>query len=268
MRRLLHSLRYIKAAWFIDIKQIMVYPVTFWSAFLSSPLWAVTQIAFIETIFLQTDSFLGYTKFDNYILYGTYKVTQSLGYLFFFVKLYELRFSIKGEGNESFDYVLIKPIDAQLYSTVGKLWISAWSSIIVGVIMVWYGVSHGSYTFSLFQIGMYGMHILFGMIMMYFIYLVVQMLMFWLEDLQAGDSIYYSLHEFAKYPYQLYQGYFGIFINILFPITLLGSIPSAFLLGRIPPYMVVVYMVMMVVLFLVTRMLWKVSVKRYSSSSS
>lgn len=257
--------------WFsfiIDMKRLFVYPVSFWFTFITIPFFSLVQIVFLETIYSQTNVFAGYTKFEAYVLFGTFKIVQSLGFLFFYNRLSEFKSLIRGEDYETFDSALTKPVDSQIYTTLGKYNIGNISSVIVGICIVWYGIHNGNIHISYLNILPYLFLIFLGTCIMYLTFLFLNTLSFWAEEFQATEGLWDVYQNLGRNPTKLYSGFFGIIFNVLVPITLMSGIPSNVLLGKMPIITVAIYSGIIFGLFILTRLFWKFSLKKYSSFSS
>lgn len=261
-------LSYYRLSFVFDLKANLAYPTTFWMTSLSVPLWVLVQALFIETIYGQTENFLGYTKYENYVLFGTYKLVQSIAYFFFYVRLWDLKDKIRGSSDWSLDMMLLKPIDSQLFATTGKFWLGSLSSLFVGVAIIAYGLLQEPHRIHVINLITYLWIVLMGVFLLYFIFLFIQTSIFWLEYMDVGESLWVTFQDFGMYPKHVYQGGLGLFLNILIPITLMGSIPVDFLFGRMPLWAIFSYSLVILILFLLTRMYWLYSIKKYASFSS
>lgn len=252
----------------LDLKHLIAYPASFWLTSFTIPLYSLLQIVFIETIFAQTNNLLGYTKYQGYILMGTFRIVQSLAYLVFYNRLQEFRHLLRGDGQETFDMALIKPINTLLYTTLGKYNFGNIVTFLVGVLIVNYGLAHETITANTFSLPGYIALILMGVFLVYITFLLLQTLLFWLTDSQVLESLWESYQDFGQYPTRLYQGGFNLLFNFVLPITLMGAIPTDYLLGRLPIYWLGIYGLIILFLFLFAKWFWDVSIKRYSSFSS
>lgn len=252
----------------LDLKSLIAYPQTFWFAIFTIPLWSLLQILFIETIYGQVDSFLGYSKFENYVLFGTYKIVQSLAVTLFIVQLDELTDRIRGDDKWSFDMMLLKPIDSQVFSTMGRIWFGSWTALAVGAAMVIYGLVQEPHVITIPAILTYIMTIFLATFFFYLIYFFIQTWLFWFEYLQVGETLWFNLQDIGQYPRNLYRGWAGILFNIVFPVTLAAAVPSDFLLGRLPWWHLGLYVVIVGILAIGARKFWQFSIKKYSSYSS
>jgi ABC-type uncharacterized transport system permease subunit len=227
-------LNYYRLNLIFDLKANIAYPTTFWFASLAIPFWVSVQILLIETIYGQTETFLGYSKYENYVLFGTFKLVQSTATVFFMQQLYELADKIRGISGKSFDAILIKPIDSQLYATTGKYWFGSISAALAGVGMVVYGLVHEPHLISFSGWAMYVSTVLLGVFLLYILYLFIQTWIFWFEYLEIGLDLWFTFQGFGQYPRGLYTGWASGILNIVIPITLMAGVPVDFLFGRIP----------------------------------
>jgi ABC-2 type transport system permease protein len=260
--------RYFAISFVMDLKSNIAYPSTFWFAVTTIPLWGLLQILLIEMIYGQTNSFLGYTKYENYVLFGTWQLVQSLAIFFFSVRLEDLSEKVRGTSDWSLDMMLLKPLDSQLFATTGKYWLGVTSSIMVGIGLIVYGLIHEPHAISIIQIITYLWTMGLGIFLLYLIYLFIQTWLFWFEYLEVGESLWFAFQSFGEYPRQLYHGGLGIVLNIVIPITLMASVPVELLFGKMPLYMLGVYTLIVAILFGLTRWFWQYSIKKYSSFSS
>lgn len=260
--------KFYKLNFYLDIKSLIAYPSTFWLAITTIPLWSLLQIVFIETIYGQVDSFLGYTKFENYVLFGTYKMVQSLAVIFFMVQLEELTERIRGNDNWSLDMMLLKPIDSQIFATMGRFWFGSISSVLVGVAMIYYGLTFEPHIFGIASVMAYFVVVLLAIVLLYLIYLFIQTWLFWFEYLQVGQQLWFTIQEMGQYPRGLYRGSLGALMNIVLPITICAAVPVDMLFGRMPLYYLLMFAMIVGTLSLLTRRFWQYSIKKYSSFSS
>lgn len=252
----------------LDWRSLVAYPGTFWIAITTIPLWSLIQVAFIETIYGQVESFLGYTRYENYVLFGTYKIVQSLAVTLFMVNLEELTQRIRGTDMWSFDMMLLKPIDSQIFATMGRVWFGSLAALGVGVGMVVYGLVNGSQSITVINLLLYLVTIGIGIVLFYLIYFFIQTWLFWFEYLQVGETLWFTIQDMGQYPRNLYRGWLGILLNIVVPVTVAASVPADILLGRGSGWGLLTAALSVGVLFYLTRSFWKYSIKKYASVSS
>jgi ABC-2 type transport system permease protein len=246
----------------------MAYPGTFWFATTTIPLWSLLQIAFIETIYGQMDSFLGYSRYENYVMFGTYKIVQSLAVTLFMVQLEDLTERIRGGEILSLDMILLKPVDSQIMATLGRIWYGSFGALLVGVAMVLYGLGHEPHLVTLSSVAMYLAAIILATILLYILYFFIQTWLFWFEYLQGGETLWFTLQDVGQYPRNLYKGGLGVLLNIVVPVTMVASLPLDLLIGRESVWVLTGLGLVVAILFYLSRLFWQYSIKKYSSFSS
>ena len=259
---------YLKRTFVLELKETIAYPASFWMVVVTIPLYAVVQIVFLETIYGQTSNFASYTKYEAYILFGTFMMVQAIGHIFFYNRLVMLKELIRGDGQESFDLALTKPIDAQIFATLGRFSFGSIVPFFVTVFIVVYGMIHQSQTLNIFNFAAYVFVVLIGVLISYLVLLFCSTFLFWFPELQMADALWGHIVEFGKYPSHLYRGIAGILFNVVIPVTLMASIPVEFLLGKRSFTMLLIYAIITIVLFVLTRIFWQVAIKKYSGSGS
>lgn len=259
---------YLKKTLILELKKTIAYPASFWIVVMTIPLYSVIQIVFLETIYSHTSNFAGYTKYEGYILFGTFTLVQTIGHLFFYNRLAEIKGLIRGGEQESFDTALTKPIDAQIFTTIGRFSFGNIAPFLIVVLIVFYGLYHEHHLLNVLDISSYILVIFMGVMIFYLSLLFVSTFLFWIPELQMTEALWESFMSFGQYPSNLYHGALSVIFNLVIPITLMASVPVEFLFGREPLFMLFIYIAIVILLFLLTRLFWKVAIKKYSSFSS
>ena len=259
---------FLKISFTLNLKKMIAFPASFWLTFFTIPFYSLVQIVFVESIYGQTTDFAGYSKYEAYILFGTFRIVQGLGFLVFYNRLSELRALIRGDGEETFDMVLTKPIDAQLYSTVGGFNLGNLSSFAVGAFIVFFGVTKAGLHLNVLNIAAYLGLMMLGVFLMYVTFLLLSTLVFWFDNLEGTEGLWDAFQTYGQYPSALYHGTVGVIFNFVVPITLMAGLPVEILLGKIPLYMFLIYTFIIASLFLLSRAFWNFAIKKYSSFSS
>jgi ABC-2 type transport system permease protein len=261
-------IKYLKRMFVMEVKQLVAYPTSFWVAMLTVPLFTVVQIVFLETIYAQTESFAGYTKYEGYVLFGTFTMVQTLGYLFFYWRLADLKGMIRGDAQESFDTALLRPLDAQITTTIGRYNFGNIPPFLIAVFVVSYGFYMEPHLVSMLSIFHYVAIVLMAVALFYFTFLFASTFLFWFPELQMTEALWETILAYGQYPSALYQRTTGVIFNFILPLTIMASVPVDFLLGRKPIYYFWVYLSITIIIFLLTRWFWKVAIKNYSGFSS
>ncbi len=259
---------YLKMSFILELKKTLAYPTSFWIVVITIPLYSLIQIVFLESIYSQTSNFVGYTKYEAYVLFGTFTIVQTIGHLIFYNRLAEIKGLIRGGSQESFDVALTKPIDTQVFATLGKFNFGNIAPFFIALFIVMYGLSHEYHFLGAINILSYIFFVIMGVFVFYLTFLFFSTFLFLFPELQVTESLWDSIQSFGQYPSALYKGSIGAIFNLIIPITLMASVPVDFLLGKKPYQMFFVYVLVVFLLFFLTRLFWNKAIKSYSSSSS
>ena len=264
------TLAYLRRIFLLDIQQTLAYPASFWTVAITTPLFTLISLVFLEVIYGQTTTFLGYSRYEAYVLFGTFSLVQAIGHFYFFNRLIEFKrmVSVGSTSTESFDSVLTKPVDSQIIGTLGKLSLGNISPMIVSLGVVLYGLLREPHAIPWSGVVTYLLGIVLGVIIFYLLFLVISTVLFWHPQLRITDALADSLYAFGQYPSGLYQGGLSILFNLFLPLTLMASIPVEFLFGERQPIDILLYLALVLGLCLLARRFWQFAIKRYSSFSS
>jgi ABC-2 type transport system permease protein len=252
----------------MELKRTIAYPASFWIIALTIPLYSIIQIVFLETIYSQTSNFAGYTKYEAYVLFGTFEIVQTLGHIFFHLRLADLKSLIRGGSQDSLDNVLTKPIDAQIGATLGRFNFGNIAPFFIAIFIVLYGLTNESHLLGVLNITSYIILVVLGTFIFYLTFLFISTLLFWYPELQMSEALWESFQSLGQYPSGLYHGVVGVIFNLVIPITLMASIPVEFLLGNKSSAQLLLYIIIVAMLFIATRLFWTTAIKKYSSFSS
>ncbi len=263
MKRVLNFFRISFAQ---DLKQILMYPTSFWIVAVVIPLHSLARIVFLESIYSHTTNFIGYTKYEAYVLFGTYTIVQTLAHFGLYNRLSQLGSLVRGGGLESFDLALAKPIDSQIFGTLGRFNFGNITPFFVGVAIVVYGVWNQSVNIGIANVLQYLVVTVMGTLLFYLLFLFFNTFLFWQPDLQMTEYLFDAIQSFGQYPANLYSGASGIIFNVVLPVTLMAGIPTDFLFAKSSWPTFLMYLGIIALLFALTRMFWQVAVTKYASS--
>lgn len=261
-------LTYLKRAFVLEVKRTIIYPGSFWVTALTIPLYWLIQIGFLETIYSQTSNFVGYTKYEAYVLFGTFSVVQALGHMLLHPRLIELKSLVGGGSQESFDSSLVKPVDTQVLTTIGRFNFGNIGPLGIGIFVVLFGLSQVPHSIGILDIASYLFFICLGLAFFYLSLLSISTLLFWFPELQVVEALWEEFLSLGQYPTGLYRGSANVVLNIVVPITLMAAIPVEFLFGKISPYAIFMYTGIIISLFVLTRLFWNLAIRKYSGFSS
>lgn len=170
--------------------------------------------------------------------------------------------------NGAFDYVLLKPVDAQFLVSASRY--EPWKIVdLLGAIAL------AIYAFSLrggppAPLDLVAGMALFvaGCLAMYSLWLVCAAMAFWVVRLDNLVYLLGSIFDVARWPVQVFRGLWRIVFTFVVPVAVMTTFPAMALLGRGSARLVLGTLAGTAVMLAVGRLVWRVAIRNYTSASS
>ena len=204
---------------------------------------------------------------DQILLFiGTFVMLTGVYAGMFMINNFQLRGKIV---NGDLDLLLTKPMSLQFMATLRQADVTIFSvDVIAGLVMVAIAWSRLNIPLTLFHVGGYALFAALSCLVAYGLFLLPQILSFWLMNTSAIAEITDSFWDFNNMPMDIYTftiRQIGVFI---LPIFVISNFPPMFVLHKMPPvYLAWAFLLPVILLYLV-RLLWKRGLRSYSSASS
>jgi ABC-2 type transport system permease protein len=167
------------------------------------------------------------------------------------------------------DVLLTKPVSLQFMATLRQADVGLFGvDVIAGGIIIAVAWARLRIPVTLVTLGGFGLFVVTSVVVSYCLFLLPQILTFWLMNASAIAGITDSFWDFNNMPMGIYTAtiqQIGVFVLPIFVIT---NFPPLFLLGKMPPVYMAWGLVLPVLLMLATRLLWMRGVRSYDSASS
>jgi len=166
------------------------------------------------------------------------------------------------------DFVLLKPADAQFLVSTARfdIWKSI-DAIAAFVILGWAFSRLGhapSLTGALIAILLCGASTL----VLYSIWIMVVSAAFWVVRLDNLAYLFGSLFDFARWPVSVFRGALRIVFTFVIPLGLMTTYPAEALLGTLSLRTAALAITLASAFAVISRVVWKRAVGRYTSASS
>lgn len=204
---------------------------------------------------------------DEILLFiGTFVMLTGVYAGMFMINNFQLRTKIK---DGELDLLLTKPVSLQFMATLRQADMTIFSvDVIAGLVMVSIAWSRLSIPLTLYTVGGYLLACALSCVVAYGLFLLPQVLSFWLMNTSAIAEISDSFWDFNNMPMEIYPSTIRQVGVFLLPIFVITNFPPMVVLHKMPPvYAVWAFLLPVALLFLV-RGLWKKGLRSYSSASS
>lgn len=228
--------------------------------------YLLVKILYPVIIYRAGTNINGFTPDEFLVFIGTYIIITSIYAGFFMMNLYAFRNLVR-EGQ--LDLLIVKPVSLQFIATLRRSDIGLFLiDFSAGSVLVAVGLTRINLSLSLLDIFGYALFVAAGAIVGYAFFLIPQVLNFWFFNTGALVETIDSFWDFNNVPMVVYEKFIqniGVFIIPIFVIT---NFPALFLLKKLSPVFFVWGLLAPVIFLFLSRIVWKLALKNYSSASS
>jgi ABC-2 type transport system permease protein len=170
--------------------------------------------------------------------------------------------------NGAFDYVLLKPVDAQALVSASRYepWkiIDLLAAIGLVIYAFWLRGTTPAPLDVVAGIVLFGA----GCLAMYALWLVCAALAFWVVRLDNLTFLLGSIFDVARWPVQLFRGMWRFVFTFVIPVAVMTTFPAMALLGRGSARLTLATLGGTLLMLGVSRLVWRTAIRNYTSASS
>lgn len=232
-------------------------------------LWFVGQMVFIEVLFLYVNRIGDWSKWEVVLLVGTHQIIGQVFQAFFFVNVANVPELVR---TGKMDFMLLLPVDSQFAVSTRQFGFDNVINALVGVAIVVFSLVKLTVVPHAIQILLYVAAVALGVAIHYSIMFSLAALSFWIVRAQGLIYGYYNLFNIARYPDAVFprRKLFTIVFSWLIPVIVVANVPARILMRSFEQPLSLMLQLLGATLFvtLVTRTIWRLALRRYSSASS
>ena len=258
----------LRLAWIhlrVGVLNEMQYRANFFIQLVQSTVAVATGLIALAVIFDHTTDLNGWSRGELIVVMGVFTLVGGL-----------IGFAIEPNMGRvladihmgTFDYVLTKPADSQLLSSVRQfhLWRLVDAGVGLGVI-VW-GLIRLDGSSGPDELAGFALTLLAGFVLIYCLWLIVTAGAFWVVRMDQVQELFFGLYRAGQYPVTVYPIGLKLVLTYLVPIGFAVTVPAESLTGRLTWERVVATALFLVVVLIVTRLIWRAGTRRYAGASA
>ena len=205
----------------------------------------------------------GWTASQLLAVAGCYQVAQSL--LSVFVAPNVLRLSEYVQRGE-LDGMLLRPVDAQWLTTFRWLQPAALTGTFAGLALVVVGLSGEQITAARVATALlcFGC----GVVLLGAVWTNLAYLAFWFEAANFVHDLVIETFSAGRYPVTFFPPLVRALFVFVVPVGVASTLPVQAVVDGLPPWAAAAVVALTVLFVLLTRMHWRLAVRRYASASS
>ena len=270
MGEILREIRKHLLIYFLFIKNSLMaqmeYRFNFIGNFSMETGYLMVKLSYVVVVYRSGVAINGLTPDQILMFIGTFIALTGIYAGLFMLNNFGLRSKIK-DGD--LDLLLTKPISLQFMATLRQADLTIFSvDVIAGGILIVIAWARLAIPVDFYHVGGFMAFIVISALVSYSLFLLPQVLSFWLMNTSAIAEITDSFWDFNSMPMGIYDEWIkqiGVFVLPIFVIT---NFPPLFVLGKLPPVYLTWSMLLPFLLLALVRIVWTRGLRSYASASS
>jgi ABC-2 type transport system permease protein len=248
-------------------QQELAYRTNFLIGMLHSLLNLTTGVLGLVVLFGQVETVRGWTFPATLALLGVYLIVGALRGICIGPSLDKLA----GLGGEvwtgTFDWTLLRPVDAQFLASFRHWRLFALLDLLFGLVVLGVAMAQLNAAFTFERIAVFLIALAAGVTTLYALLLAFAALAFWSPGVLT-TWVFDSVFQMARYPIGLYPGWLRLVLTWIIPVGIMTTIPAQALSGDLSPALLLGSSVLAVALLFGASALFRLGTRRYASASS
>jgi ABC-2 type transport system permease protein len=228
--------------------------------------YLLVKLSYVVVVYRSGVTINGLSPDEILLFIGTFVTLTAFYAGVFMINNFRLRTKIK---DGELDLLLTKPVSLQFMATLRQADLTIFTvDALAGSVMVAIAWSRLGIPVTLLTVGGYLGFIGISALVGYSLFLLPQILSFWLMNTSAIAEVTDSFWDFNNMPMAIYDRWvrqIGVFV---LPIFVISNFPPLFLLNKMPPLYLGWAAILPLILLFAVRLLWKQGLKTYNSASS
>ena len=207
----------------------------------------------------------GWSWYEALIILGIYSLLDG-----FTATLLQPNLSriVRHVQNGTLDYVLLKPISSQLWLSLR--FISPWGkpSILVGLVLIVFGVINSNVKIDLLSISFAILMIISSLLILYSLWFLIATTSIWFVKVWNANEVLRSTLVASRYPLSAYPDSLRKIFTFILPIAFLTTIPAQAILNNVSITLISLTLFVSLIFFLISTKFWVFALRFYTSASS
>jgi len=229
-------------------------------------LWFMLQLAFFNVIYSHTNNIAGWTRWQVVLLVGASHFIQQIFQAFFLTNCVNLSELVR---TGKLDFMLLLPVNTRFLVSLRTVDLGGFVNAASAVAVMAFALHKLHITPSFGQILGFLSLVVCGILLHYSLMMILAASAFYTVRAQGIVWGYYQMFNLARMPDTAFRGLFRAVFTYVLPVTLISNVPTRTLIQTLhDPVRVVVLLGIAVIWFVASEVIWRFSLRRYTSASS
>jgi ABC-2 type transport system permease protein len=251
------------AFWQVNIVEELQYRGNFLASLVGTLFWMITALLTVELFFSHTERLGGWSIWEVVVLLGVFNALTGVIESVLRPGIGQLADDVR---SGAFDFTLLRPIDAQFYSSFRRLNVWRAADIVLGLALVAYALARLGRVPSALDVLAFAVTLAAAAAVVYAIWVALMSLAFWFVAVENLSVLFDAVYEAARYPVSAYPGALRFLFVYLVPIAWTTTIPASAIIGRVHLGVALGAVGVAALALGLTRWLWRTAVRRYTSA--
>jgi ABC-2 type transport system permease protein len=228
--------------------------------------YLLVKLSYVVVVYRSGVAINGLSPDEILLFIGTFITLTAVYAGLFMINNFRLRLKIR-DGD--LDLLLTKPVSLQFMATLRQADLTLFAvDALAGLAAVAVAWARLAIPLTLATVGGYAAFLAISSLVSYSLFLLPQILSFWLTNTSAIAEVSDSFWDFNSMPMDIYSRWIREVGVFLLPIFVISNFPPLFVLGKMPLGYLAWAAVLPLLLLLVVRLAWRRGVRAYNSASS
>lgn len=241
-----------------------------WGSVLSTTLYTLSMLVFINVLYSNVQTIVGYTKNDMLLFF---LMGQIAFYTTWAISAQNMQEFIQDVNRGDLDLILTKPFPALFYITFKRvrLFSNLFRDGIPPTLAIIIAIDWSQFHFGFLNIIVATVLIVLGQICMHVLQFVSVIPVIWLGESKSILKLFFDIDTYAGrlIPLEGFGSYFRIIFGVFIPVMIASSFPTSVLLNKSNPLYLLGWGVLVTLTALYVRTVaWRLAIRNYTSASS
>jgi ABC-2 type transport system permease protein len=164
------------------------------------------------------------------------------------------------------DFVLLKPVDAQLLLSFAQIDLSYATDLLVGLALVGWGTWRAGHVPTLGDVAAGAVLLVAASAILYALWILAVSMAFRFVKIDNLSYLIVSTFDAARWPSAVFRGGFAFVFTFVIPLAVMTTWPSLAVLGRLAPREIAIALALAVAFLGASRLTWLRSISLYTSA--
>lgn len=249
----------------LSLSEILMFRINGLLFGLAPIVWAATVLVFLGIIFSNVKTLGGWSFWETVFMLG---VSETIFVVYWASFLINLRNFVNEVRTGRFDQSLLKPVNPRFLVSFRTLDFTLLGSFINSLAIFIVSLIKVAGQIELPRLPGFLFLLVAAYVICYLFHFIFASLAFWVINARPFLDWIFEIADFGHYPATIYPPSLRMFFTFFVPILFFGYFPTAFLLGRLDSIYLGIAILLILALYAISRLVWRVGLKRYQSASS